>query len=52
LRDQEILERLQEIQSLTPKDREALLHILDALLAKNRFRSIAEELDQSERAAG
>lgn len=50
--NRDVVERLQQINALTAKDREALLHILDALLAKNRFRSIADELDQAEKVAG
>ena len=44
LDDSRLLERLQEIKSLSEEDRSSLLHILDALLAKNKMKSLAEHL--------
>ena len=40
-----ILDRLQEIQLLTAEDKASLLHILDALVAKNKVKSIANNFN-------
>jgi transcriptional regulator with XRE-family HTH domain len=39
-----LLNRLEEIQSLSDDDRSSLLRILDALVAKNKMKSLAENL--------
>ena len=44
LDDHGLLDRFKDIQSLTEEDRSSLLHILDALLAKNRVKSLASEI--------
>jgi transcriptional regulator with XRE-family HTH domain len=42
--DSELLKRIQYITSLTDKDRESLFHIIDALLAKNKVKNLADNL--------
>lgn len=42
--DSELLERIQNITYLTQKDRDSLFHILDALLAKNKVKNLADSL--------
>lgn len=42
--DFELLKRIQNITSLTDKDRESLFHIIDALLAKNKVKHLADNL--------
>ena len=44
LEDREFVERLEGVQQLSEEDRASLLHILDALLAKNRIKSFAQGL--------
>lgn len=42
--DQGFIERLEGVQYLSDEDKTSLLHILDALLAKNRIKSFAQGL--------
>lgn len=42
--DNELLKRIQFITTLTEQDRDALFHIIDALLAKNKVKSLAQKL--------
>lgn len=42
--DSGLLSRIETIQSLTEEDRTSLLHILDALVAKNKVKSLAQDL--------
>jgi transcriptional regulator with XRE-family HTH domain len=44
LEDCDFIERLEGAQQLSDEDKASLLHILDALLAKNRIRSFAQGL--------
>lgn len=44
LDDAGLLERLQDIHTLSEEDRSSLLHILDALLAKHKMKSLAQNL--------
>lgn len=44
LEDQGLLDRLEDLQNLTEEDRTSLLHILDALMAKNKVKALAREL--------
>ncbi len=39
-----MLERLHDLQALSDQDRSSLFHILDALIAKNRIKSLATEI--------
>ena len=42
--DQTLLEKLQDVQHLSEQDRDSILHILDALVAKSKIKSFAQEL--------
>ena len=42
--DRDFLARFQDLQSLTDKDREAVLHIVDALVTRNKVRSLASNM--------
>ena len=44
LEDREFVERLEGIQQLSGEDKAPLLHILDALVAKNRIKAFAHDL--------
>lgn len=40
----ELVDRLNDIQDLSDEDKSSLLHILDALVAKNRIKTLAGEI--------
>ena len=42
--DQIIIQRLQELQHLSEEDKASIIHILDALVARNKIKSFAQEL--------
>jgi transcriptional regulator with XRE-family HTH domain len=42
--DQDLLEKLQDVQHLSEEDRTSILHILDALVAKSKIKSFAQGL--------
>lgn len=42
--DNGLIERLKDIQELTEEDQASLEHILDALVAKNRIKSLASDI--------
>jgi len=43
--DKEALRHLESIQKLSEKDRDCLFHIIDALIAKKKIKSFAQELN-------
>jgi len=44
MEDKEVLKNLENIQKLSEKDRDCLFHIIDALMAKKKIKSFAQEL--------
>jgi transcriptional regulator with XRE-family HTH domain len=42
--DENIIQRLQDLQHLSEEDKASILHILDALIARNKIKSFAEKL--------
>lgn len=47
--DHELADRVADLANLDPDDRDAILHILDGLIAKNRVRAALRVVDQSHR---
>jgi transcriptional regulator with XRE-family HTH domain len=45
MEDKEVLKNLENIQKLSEKDRDCLFHIIDALMAKKKIKSFAQELN-------
>ncbi len=45
LRDQALAERLGQLHHLSAEDKASLIHVLDALVARSRMRSITRNLD-------
>lgn len=45
MEDKEVLTHIENIQKLSEKDRECLFHIIDALMAKKKIKSFAQELN-------
>lgn len=46
LKDDTLLNKLQELEKLSEQDRNSLLHIIDALLLKSKVKSLAGELSR------
>jgi transcriptional regulator with XRE-family HTH domain len=42
--DEQLINKLQEIEDMTEADRNSLMHIIDAIAAKNRIKSLAENV--------
>lgn len=42
--DEQLIKKLQEIEDMTEEDRNSLIHIIDAIAAKNRIKSLAENV--------
>lgn len=42
--DEQLIKKLQEIENMTDEDRNSLIHIIDAIAAKNRFKTLADNL--------
>jgi len=42
--DEQLIKKLQEIEDMTEDDRNSLIHIIDAIAAKNKFKSLAENV--------
>jgi len=44
MEDGELISRLRDISTLSEEDRTSLLHVLDALVAKNKLKALAREV--------
>ena len=42
--DEALMKKLQELDTMTEEDRNSLIHIIDAIAAKNRIKTLAENV--------